>query len=70
MKGLYALLSPVFEVPYFQRRPSATLTGKLQKQAACWVIAQEAGSQVDRASQVSPFLFCLCFLWVAFVLYI
>lgn len=69
-QGLFASLSTAFEVPAFQRKPGATQTRKLQKPVACWVIAQEAGSKVDSASQVSPFLFCLYFLWVAFVLYI
>lgn len=70
VRGLFAALSPAFGVPAFQRRPSATPTRILQKPVACWVIAQEAGSKVDSASQVSPFLFCPYFLWVAFVLYI
>lgn len=70
LQGLFAQLSTAFEVPAFQRRPGATQTRKLQKPVACWVVAQEAGSKVDSASQVSPFLFCQYFLCVAFVLYI
>lgn len=70
LQGLFAPLSTAFEVPAFQRRPGATQTRKLQKPVACWVIAQEAGSKVDSASQVSPFLFCQYFLCGAFVLYI